>query len=67
MENKLRTPSVGGEGVDRIGTLGLTYIHYHVYKRLLMSIYRELDSVLCGDLNGKNIKKRGEIYITDSL
>ena len=30
-----------------------------------MRIYRELDSVLCGDLNGKNIKKRGEIYITD--
>ena len=30
MENKLRTLSVGGEGMDRIGILGLTYIHYHV-------------------------------------
>ena len=30
-------------------------------------LYRELYSMLCGDLNGRAIQKRGDICIADSL
>ena len=56
----------------RVGRLGPTYTHYHVYNRQLMRAYCvawELGSVLFGDLNGKEIQKRGHICVrrADSL
>ena len=51
----------------------MTHTYYHGYKRYLMRAYciqhRELYSVLCGDLSGKEIQKGRDVCtrIADSL
>ena len=53
-----------GKGVGWMGRLGLTRIYYCVSNRKLIRIYSTAQgTLLCGDLNKKEIQKRGDICI----